>query len=190
MCIQGIHWDLQYILQGILLKTFEQLSTRAHYMELTIVTNKGKGTCTSTTILYKAKIKDVEFEEPYNLYKAKVEDVEFEEPYKEDVHSIISKSTKFSFKTKRTQGDTNFGRRSRPTLKEMEAKEYPFFDSDTPVILEELLKEKLTEFPESKRPEEANRSSKPNFCKYHPVLGHSTEKCFTFKEKVVSLARQ
>ncbi|GAA0187161.1 hypothetical protein LIER_34449 [Lithospermum erythrorhizon] len=48
---------------------------RAHGMELSIVANKGKGTGTSTATLYKAKVEDVEFEEPCNLYKAKVEDV-------------------------------------------------------------------------------------------------------------------
>ncbi|GAA0141792.1 hypothetical protein LIER_02850 [Lithospermum erythrorhizon] len=57
----------------------------------------------------------------------------------------------------------------------MQAREYPFLDSDILVILEELLKEKLVELPESKLPEDANMSSKPNY--------------FTFKERVMSLAR-
>ncbi|GAA0144320.1 hypothetical protein LIER_04802 [Lithospermum erythrorhizon] len=52
------------------------------------------------------------------------------------------------------------------------------------------VKAKLIKLPEPKCPEEANRSTEKDYCKYHIVLGHPIEKCFIFKEKVMDLARK
>ncbi|GAA0153612.1 hypothetical protein LIER_11810 [Lithospermum erythrorhizon] len=107
--------------------------------------------------------------------KRSIPDREASQIEKKDAHAITSKSTKFYFKTKRTEGGLNLGDSKRLTLKEMPAKEYPFFESDIPGMFEELLKEKLIKLREPK---------------YIWVLGYPIEKCFVFKEKVIDRARQ
>ncbi|KAL0295426.1 UNVERIFIED_CONTAM: hypothetical protein Sangu_3199300 [Sesamum angustifolium] len=101
------------------------------------------------------------------------------------------------FKPKSTGKDNVASRNNVPyeklqrklTLKEMQAREYPFLDSDVPRIFDDL-EANLIDLPEIKRPEEAERKDDPKYCKYHRLIGHAIQDCFVFKDKIMQLARQ
>ena len=80
--------------------------------------------------------------------------------------------------------------RKRPTLQEMQEKQYPFPDFDISEMLDYLLKFKLIELLEMKRPEEADQTNNPKYCKYHRLTGHPIERCFVLKDKIMELAHQ
>ncbi|KAK9698572.1 hypothetical protein RND81_08G113900 [Saponaria officinalis] len=60
--------------------------------------------------------------------------------------------------------------RDRITLEELQAKEYPFPDSDLSGMLDDLLKKKIITLPESKRPNQANRVNEPNYCRDGKII--------------------
>ena len=62
------------------------------------------------------------------------------------------------------------------SLKERQEKKYPFSDSDVSSMLDELLKLKLIQLSEFKRPEKVNRVNDPNYCKYHRLINHLVER--------------
>ncbi|KAL0282984.1 UNVERIFIED_CONTAM: hypothetical protein Sangu_2918500 [Sesamum angustifolium] len=76
------------------------------------------------------------------------------------------------------------------TLKEMEAREYLFIDSNAPGIFDDLLEANLIDLPEMKRPKEAKRKDDPKYCKYHHLVGQAIQDCIVFEDKVMQLARQ
>ncbi|KAH0707412.1 hypothetical protein KY290_011967 [Solanum tuberosum] len=78
----------------------------------------------------------------------------------------------------------------KTTLWEMQGKNYPFSDSDVSEIFDELLELKLIDLPEMKRPDEAEKTDDPNYCKYHRLVSHPLEKYFVFKDKVIQLVNE
>ena len=127
----------------------------------------------------------------------------FQEPRKGRERQDIHKGAKFPSKSKNKQSLivtttplkvpikpkmkeqvftlTQDKRKRRPTLQEMQEKQYPFPDSDISNMLDHLLDLKLIELPEMKRPEEAGQTNDPKYCKYHRLIGHPIEQCFVLK---------
>jgi len=57
-------------------------------------------------------------------------------------------------------------------------------------MLAKLLDERLIELPESKCPEEIEKTNDSKYCRYHRIINHPIEKCKIFKERVMQLAKE
>jgi hypothetical protein len=178
MCVQGMHWGLLYILQGIKPCTFEELATRAHDMELSLAS---RGEKNLPIVEHRKERKDVKKGDKSSKPMIKESMAVAAEPVR-----IFAKEKKED----RTRGPSQERERRRLTLKEMEEKTYPFPDSDVPGMLEDLLEKEIIKLSECKRPEEMGRTNDPKYCKYHRVVSHTVEKCFILKDLILRLARE
>lgn len=69
----------------------------------------------------------------------------------------------------------------------MQAKTYPFPDSDILGIFNDPIKANLIKLPEMKRSKEAARTIDPKYCKYHHLVKYPIHDCLIFKYKVIEL---
>ncbi|KAL6176002.1 hypothetical protein ACLB2K_052638 [Fragaria x ananassa] len=141
-------------------RSFEELATRAHDMELSIASHKGK----------KEFVND---QRQDKAFSSKV-DKGMKRPTKESMTvnvAPIKISLRDKREVKKAEPSQTYERKKRP-LTEWEQKTYPFPDSDVAGMLEDLLENKVIELPECKRPEEMHRVNDPKYCKFHRLISH------------------
>ncbi|KAL9666826.1 hypothetical protein QQ045_001169 [Rhodiola kirilowii] len=180
MCIDGMNWELLYILKGIKPRNFQELVTRAHGMEITVKGHGRNRISSSKAIIDKKGYK-------------KSEKVNKNAPKEAMAISTNDASVKISSKPKqdkRKEATSKDFKRTKHTLKELQAKKYPFPDSDLSGMLDDLLEKGIINLPEAKRPDEVNRTNDPKYCRYHRLVSHSIKNCVTLTELIMRLVRE
>ncbi|KAG9453432.1 hypothetical protein H6P81_006336 [Aristolochia fimbriata] len=160
-------------------RDFQEPGDQAHNMEI-LIREKGEGKAPLTEADKKPK-----FVKEYKAPTKEALATNIAEPQK--ITATQNKGTGSDWKPNANRL-TSTATRQKFTLKDRQAKTYPFPDSDVPGMLEQLLEKNLLQLPEAKRPEDVGKSSDPNYCKYHRLVGHPTEKCFVLKDRILELA--
>jgi len=178
MFAQGMEWDLLYVLQMSKPRTFQELATKAHDMEMTIAHRRVK-----TSPTFEARKEKGDLKKTFKSSKSSMK-----ESMSVTTGGPIRISGKQRAEEKPRPSMRDAGKKC-PTLKELQEKKNPFPDSDLSRMLDDLLEKGIIELPQSKRPEEAGRTSDPKYCRYHRVVSHPLEKCITLKERIMQLAK-
>jgi len=161
MFTYGMACDLLYVLQMSKPRTFQELATKAHDMEVTIANRHGVS---------------------FNIVESKRDSTEVKKNVKFSKNLTKEMMLVSKAEPVRITGKPNLEERGsmpfkdvirmRPTLKELQEKKYLFPDSNFPGMLDDLLEKGVIQLPEPKRAKEVGRTTDPKYCRYQRMVSH------------------
>ena len=172
-------WDLLYVFQMSKPLIFQELATKAHDIEVTIVSRRDSSLSFAEVKRNWAEVKkNVRFfknstKEMMTVTKAEPVCITGK-PNSEEKRGMLFKDTM----------------RRRPTLKELQEKKYLFPDLDLPGTLDVLLEKGVIQLLDPKRAKEVGRTTDPKYSRYHRMVSHALKRCITIKERIMQLAKQ